>query len=421
MFVRHVQGPSRQIRVGYILKMFPRLSETFILNELLGLEEQGTQLTVFSLMYPQDGRFHGRLGELQLEVQYFPQEKPETYWDLVRGANDDLTPDFGRWEEAANFLKRWGIQKDLVMLLRAVAIARRVRELDIDHIHAHFATVATHVAALVNILTGVSFSFTSHAKDIFRETVNPELYCELVRRAAFNVTVSDYNRDFIIERMHDVDASKVVRLYNGIDLRYFESVDRQRAPGKVARVLSVGRLVPKKGFEPLLKAVRMLEQQGHPIQLTIVGDGEDRALLHELRKELELEASVTFTGALPQEEVRRLCRESDIMVLACVADDMGNRDALPTTLLEALASDLPIVSTRLTGIPEIVGSEAGLLVEPGDTPGLARAIEQLWRNIQSGTVRRGAARSRAERLFDLRQNVSVLRERFEQCARQRAR
>ncbi|MGE3163964.1 MAG: glycosyltransferase [Planctomycetota bacterium] len=409
--------PKAPLRVGYILKMFPRLSETFILNELLELEAQGVELSVFSLMYPQDGKFHGRLADLRVEAQYFPQEKPEFYWDMIRAADDGLTPPFERWEEAADFMRCWGIPKDLALLVRAVAIARRVRERGIQHLHAHFATIATQVAALVNILTGVSFSFTAHAKDIFRETVNGELYADLVRRAQFNITVSDFNRDFILERMPGVDSDKVVRLYNGIDLRFFSAAPRPPA-AEALRLLSVGRLVPKKGFDVLLDAVHLLTREGKPIRLTIVGDGEDRESLLRQRTSLGLDGVVHFTGALTQEEVRRLCKEHDAVVLACLADDIGNRDALPTTLLEALASDRPIVSTRLTGIPEIVGTEAGVLAEPGDAAAFARAVDELGRRLRAGQFPVGVARQRAERWFDLERNVAVLRERFEQCANQ---
>ena len=168
------------LRVGYILKMFPRLSETFILNELLELERQGTDVSVFSLLFPADGRFHGRLANLKLEASYFPRKKAESSWRQIWELPDELRPPIPRWEEAVNFLRRWSIPNDLDLLLRAVAISAEVKARGIQHLHAHFATIATRMAALVNIMTGIPFSFTSHAKDIFRTTVNPDLYTDLV-------------------------------------------------------------------------------------------------------------------------------------------------------------------------------------------------------------------------------------------------
>jgi len=404
-------SPESGLRVGYLLKMFPRLSETFILNELLELERQGATPSVFSLMHPADGRFHGRLAELNLRAEYFPSERPETHWKAVRALPEELTVPFERWQEAADFLKRYAIPKDLDLLLRAALIAARVRELGIGHLHAHFATVSTRVAALVGMMTGVPFSFTAHAKDIFRTTVNRELFAELTDRAAFAVTVSDFNRDFILTHTPGIDPDKVVRLYNGIDLAFFEPPQSREVP-EVPHVVSVGRLVPKKGFDHLLRALRRSRDDGQRFRATIVGDGEDQQALEALRDELELGDDVIFAGGQSQEQVRRLLAEANMMALACVPDSDGNMDALPTVLLEALASDLPMVSTRLTGIPEIVGDEAGLLVEPGDDAGLAAAMRDLWGRIRSGEGPSGRCRARADRLFDLSKNVAQLRQRF---------
>ena len=148
------QQGDRPIRVGYILKMFPRLSETFILNELLELERQGADASVFSLMYPNDGRFHGRLADLQLTAEYFPGDKPDRNWSKTPNIPaNEFIPTVERWNEAADFVRRHSIPKGFGLLVRASLIAARVRDLEIDHLHAHFATVSTRVAALVGIMT----------------------------------------------------------------------------------------------------------------------------------------------------------------------------------------------------------------------------------------------------------------------------
>ena len=406
-------------RIGYVLKMFPRLSETFVLNELLELERQGVDLSVFSLMQPNDGRFHGRLSQLRLTAEYFPNDKPESYWNALLEGSERLPFPSDRWVDAVAFVRRHGLSRDLEMLLRAGLIALRARQQGVTHLHAHFATVAARTAALVGMLAGIPFSFTAHAKDIFRETVDRALFAELVRRAAFCVTVSDFNREFILSQTPGVDAGKVVRLYNGVDLDFFGGPPRSSPPDAL-HVLSVGRLVPKKGFDHLLRALAICRDEKLPFRATVVGDGESRIELLALRDELGLTSQVELTGGLPQEEVRRLCAEATMMALACVPDRDGNMDALPTVLLEALAFDLPVVSTRLTGIPEIVGSEAGMLVEPGDERQLAGAIRSMWERIRDGRHTPGSARARAERLFDLRSNVSTLRELYARSYDQRA-
>jgi len=403
---------GKSLRVGYVLKMFPRLSETFILNELLELERQGVEASVFSLMHPADGRFHGQLAELDLTVEYFPREKLESAWGKIRALPAEIAPGFERWSEAADFLGRHGIPGDLDLLMRAVLIAARARQHGIGHLHAHFATIATRVAALVNILTGIPFSFTAHAKDIFRQTVDRTLFAELVERAAFAITVSDYNREYIVAHTPGIDADKLIRLYNGVDLGFFKPNGRPRSSER-PHILSVGRLVPKKGFDHLLRALRACKDGGFPFRASIVGDGEERDALHELRDRLGLGADVEFLGGLPQQEVRRLLEEANLVALACVRDADGNMDALPTVLLEALALDLPIVSTSLTGIPEIVGEDAGILVPPGDDRAFAHGLEQLWGRVRSGAMPPGSARARGARLFDLRKNVATLRGMYE--------
>lgn len=404
--------PDSRIHVAYLLKMFPRLSETFILNEVLEMERQGVKVDVFSLMHPGDGRFHGNLSQLKLAVRCVPREKPESLWSKIWKIEPGLVPPMEQWESAVEFIRRNRFPKDLDMLLRALLIGAQARALGVQHFHAHFATISTRMAALVNLLYQIPFSFTCHAKDIFRETVDRRLFKELVDLSAFAITVSDFNRNYILENTPDVDPDKIIRLYNGIDLDFFEPSIREPQTDPI-HLISIGRLVPKKGFDHLLEALAILRNKGFKFKTTIVGDGEEEAKLREMSHRLQLDEYVHFTGGLSIEEVRKRCAESSVMVLACVPDDDGNMDALPTVLLEALGLDLPIVTTTLTGCPEIVGEDAGLLVEPADPKALADAIERITAKIKKGELVKGTARKRAQKLFDLSTNVSTLRNYFE--------
>ncbi|MAW78094.1 MAG: hypothetical protein CMJ95_12010 [Planctomycetes bacterium] len=399
------------LHVAYLLKMFPRLSETFILNEVLELERQGVEVQVFSLMPPGDGKFHGSISELKLTIRYIPREKPEAFWARLGEFEPDLVPSMDRWEPAVEFLRKYRIPKDLDMLLRALIIGAEAKKSGVQHIHAHFATISTRMAALVNLLYDIPFSFTCHAKDIFRVTVDRELFRDLVAKSSFAITVSDFNRNFILENTPGVDSEKIIRLYNGIDLNFFETPTEPLKTDPL-EIVSVGRLVPKKGFDHLLNALSMLKSGNINFHTTIIGDGEEKTRLQQQCQGLGLDDKVEFTGALPIEEVRRRCADSSMMVLGCVPDTDGNMDALPTVLLEALALDLPIVTTTLTGCPEIVGADAGVLVEPGNPEALAKSISTLANKIQEGGIDRGTARARAEQLFDLSTNVSTLRGHF---------
>ncbi len=409
--------PDQPLKVGYILKMFPRLSETFILNEILELERQGVEVEVFSLMPPGDGRFHGSLSELKLTIEYVLREKPESYWDRLAKLPGGLVPDMDRWQTAVKFLREHSIPKELDMLLRALWIGALAKSRGVQHLHAHFATISTRMAALVNILYDIPYSFTCHAKDIFRETVDRNLFRELTDRSAFAITVSDFNRSYILDHTPGIEAEKIKKLYNGINLSFFEVPD-DRSPLKSdpVKIISVGRLVPKKGFGILLESVRMLIDEGINLEVSIIGDGEDQDSLLQLNQRLGLTNHVNFLGALPIEEVRRKCSEATMMALACIPDSDGNMDALPTVLLESLALDLPAVSTTLTGCPEILAEGSGELVEPGDARALADGIKSLKNRVDSGDWKPGSARKRAESLFNLSTNVGTLKAHFESSA-----
>lgn len=409
---------SAPLRIGYILKMFPRLSETFVMNELLELERQGAELSVFSLMHPGDGRFHGRLSELRLTADYFTSQKPESYWDMIHRLPPELTTPLECWPQAIGFLRRYETPRDLEFLLRAVMIASEVRARGIQHLHAHFATISTRMATVVGMLTGVPFSFTAHAKDIFRETVNRSLFAEMVHRSAFCVTVSEFNRAFILKNTPGIDASKVHRLYNGVDLTQLTPSDNRPAD-TIPHIVSVGRLVPKKGFDDLLRALRRVKDDGLRFRVTIAGGGDEWDRLQAIRGEMDLEDEVSMPGALPHERVIDLLREANLVALACVPDADGNMDALPTVLLEALALGVPIVSTRLTGIPEIVDDLTGVLVTPGDVSALACAIRTVLERSRLETGMREACRARAQSLFNLSRNVAELHDRFRCCTQSR--
>ena len=400
------------LKIAYVLKMFPRLSETFILNEILQLEALGHDVSVFSLMHPNDGRFHGRLASLNLTVDYFLRDRSEGHWDTWNQLPEEIRPTADQWIECAQFLRRHSVPKELELAMRAALIAAEVRRRGIQHIHAHFATIATRVAAMVSEMTGATFSFTSHAKDIFRETVDRNLYKELVDRSAFNITVSDFNREYILERTPGIDADKVIRLYNGIDLDYFE-LPTPKSLGSPPHLVSVGRLVPKKGFDFLLKSLAQRKAAGGAFRATIVGGGELHQELPALCTELGLDDEVTFTGPLPQEEVRRIVGGADVSVLACVPDELGNMDALPTTLLESLALGIPIVSTHLTGVPEIVGSDCGELAPHSDVDALTAAIDRLLSRMAANEIDPTKLRERADTLFHQKKNVSTLAGYFE--------
>lgn len=367
--------PGGRLRVGYVLKKYPRLSETFILDELLALEASGVEVSVFSLRLPDDGRFHRDLSKLNATVSYLPSSSSSRLldaFDLVR-----TLPDPGAALDAAlEFIDLLPESARASVLLQGLALARSALDRRIDHLHAHFMTVAAHTAHVAHLVTGLPFSVTAHAKDIYRETVDREVFDAVASSARAIVTVCDSNREYIRSHLSPEAADRVIRIYNGLfPDEYARSSMTRRTP---RMILGVGRLVGKKGFRDLLQACALLASRQVDFSCMIVGDGEERGELLAETTRLGLEGRVEFPGSLPRHRVLELMSRARVLAAPCLVASDGNRDALPTVLLEALGVGLPVVTTRVTGIPEIIEDRSeGLLVESGDVEALARALEQV--------------------------------------------
>ncbi|MFO0983666.1 MAG: glycosyltransferase [Planctomycetota bacterium] len=396
------------LRVAYILKKYPRLSETFILNEMLELERQGASVSVYSLRRPDDGRFHPSVSRFKGSVAYAPDLKGIDGLQLFQRAWPTLKP---RREALAMLMEEALLLPDLrglTELMEGLYIAQQIlKRGGVEHLHAHFATGASFVARIVHHMTGLPYSFTAHAKDIYRDAVDPERFQKLVRDAAFVITVCEANKSFIELKLLGRPELKLRRLYNGIDLELFAPDHSPRMDPPL--VLAVGRLIEKKGFHVLLKACATLRDQRQAFQCIIVGEGEDRERLLQQRNDLQLGALVELVGAKTHDEVRALLQRTSVVCLPCVTAADGNRDALPTVLLEALACGVPAISTPVGGVAEIFGdSEGGLLVPENNAFSLASAIRYVLSNATVTESLGIQGRKRAERLFDLRANVAEL-------------
>lgn len=409
--------------VGYVLKMYPRFSETFILNEILELERQGVEVRIFSLHKPNDGRFHARLAKVQAKVTYLP-EYPQVEPEQVRPACWNLfRHDPGRFLKTLWYSLTHPNGMGYKRFLRVSVLADQLLKEPVDHLHAHFASSATSAAMLAHMLTGISYSFTAHAKDIYLDSLDPHLLRDKMQAARFVVTVSDFNLKHLMELSDGKDGTAagrplIQRLYNGIDLNQF-SPRSGWSPETAASplILSVGRLVEKKGFEDLIRACALLRDQGIDFRCEIIGKGPREKALRELIARLDLAGSVHLLGPRPQDEVVAAYERATVFALPCIIGEDGNRDGLPTVLLEAMAMGIPAVSTSLTGVPEIIDNGiTGLLVSPGDPSALAAALARLLGDPALRKSMGRQARLKVGRQFDLRRNVSILRDWFESPA-----
>jgi glycosyltransferase involved in cell wall biosynthesis len=400
--------PLETIRVGYVLKMYPRFSETFIVNEILAHEAAGLDLEIFSLRLPVDGRFHEALSRVSAPVTYLPSGsvKGSEFWGQISEASEELP---GLWPALAT-----ARGEDVRDVYQALLLARAATARKITHLHAHFGSVATTVARLASRFAGLTYSFTAHAKDIYHQSVWPaDLRCKL-RDAAAVITISDHNLRYLCQS-YGLAAARVQRVYNGLNLQQFTYNSPADRP---AWIVAVGRLVEKKGFADLLDGCAILARRGRDFRCEIIGAGSLEADLRAQINRLGLQGQVELLGPQPQGRVIQHIQKAAVLAAPCVVGADGNRDGLPTVLLEATALGTPCVSTEVTGIPEVLRhGETGLMVPQHDAAALAAALERLLDDPPLRLRLATGARRLIETEFDIHRNAASIRKIFATAVR----
>ncbi|WP_420176886.1 glycosyltransferase family 4 protein [Luteococcus sp. OSA5] len=400
-------------RIAYVVKVYPRFSETFVVTEILSREADGEDLAIYALKPTADSRFHPQLAQVQAPVTHIRRPyKLSVEWQAMRQAQAEL-PDFGRrYGELMPFL----VQMEASEVGQAIDLAVRWKHDGITRAHVHFANVAARCTAVAAALLDIPFSVTTHAKDLFHDEVDPQVLREVLRRANRVIAISEYNRKFLLEQVDPSLASKVVLVRNGLELPRFDYRDPELVHNPL-RVLGVGRLVEKKGFNHFVEAIEELVAEGRPVEARIVGEGEKYEELQEQIGQAGLEHVVTLLGARSQAELVDEIAWADVMAAPCIVGSDNNADGLPTVLLEAMASGLPCIATDVTGIPEAVQPGEGglpgtgilLSQDPTDLSArLADALRQVsdpqWPRVQVAR----AARALVEEKFDTRTQARLL-------------
>lgn len=390
-------------RVGYVLTMFPRFSETFVLTELLALEARGLEVRVLSLRSPDDGRFHAALGDLRAPVTYLPHltrsPKGTAVWQALRGAHGRLPGLAAHLDDVLALPAETGAA--------ALAVATEAVEQGLTHLHAHFADTPATVARVAARLAGITCSLTAHAKDVFHDGLDADALRANLAGVDTVVTVSDFHVDHLRGL---APTANVVRVYNGLDLDRFARHTGRRATRTVA---AVGRLVPKKGFDVLLEATALLARAGDPLRVQLVGAGAEEGRLRDLVATLGIADRVDLLGPLPQDRMLQVVADATLLAAPCRVAADGNRDGLPTVVLEALALGTPCVTTPVTGIPEaVVDGHSGALVPEDDPVALAAALKELLDDPGLRASYAAAGRARVEEAFDTRTNVALLERHF---------
>ena len=393
MAKRSGAGPAP---VVYVLKRFPRLSETFVLRELLELEARGERILIEALLPPEDGPRHPELARLRAPVRYLPRRPKLRHPGVALvharvGLRSPLT-----WTRLAARARRAGTWR---RFMQAGLVADRVRREGARHIHTHFATAATEVGRDAGALAGVGVTVTTHAKDIFQRD-NARLLRGRLAGVAAVATVSEFN----VRHLREVlPGTAIHHIPNGIPAASPAPVP---ADGPV---LCVARLVAKKGVDVLVEAAALAPG----LAVEVVGDGPLRDDLAGLARERGVADRVRFLGGLSSSEVEQAFERCSMFVLPCRVAPDGDRDGMPTSLLEAMARAVPVISTDVVGVREVVLHEqTGLLVPPDDPAALADAIARLAGDPALARALGERARALVSERFDPRRSGRLLQELF---------
>lgn len=380
-------------RIGYVTSRFPKTTETFIVREIVAVEASGHHVDVYAIRREHDqivqpGAEHlvdrltaiSDLGIGAARAQWrwarrSPRRLATMWWRAVRG--NITSPPF--------------LLRGLAVAWGAPAIADATERDEIEHLHAHWATHAALLAHLVHVLTDVPYSVTLHAHDLYVDTT---MLGTKLDHAAAAVTISEHNAD-IIRRDHPDVGDRLAVVRCGVDSSRI--VPRAPRPvGEPLKLVTVARFEPMKGHADLIGALSILRDRGRAVRADLLGDGDGR-------DEIEAQAGheVVFHGSVDSTVVERVVRDADLMVLPCVEMPDGRRDGIPVALMEAMALGVPVLSTRVSGIPElIVDGETGLLVDQHDPAGIADAIERLADDPDLAERLARNARRHVESMYD---------------------
>ncbi|MFH1755906.1 MAG: glycosyltransferase family 4 protein [Candidatus Latescibacterota bacterium] len=392
-------------KLVYIASTFPVLRETFVSREIIELEKHGMELIVVSLKNtPQEV---GSEELPQAPVLYLPffcsvrllAEALRTFLEhpvrVVRTSIKIVWAFRSRPSRAGKFLS---------IVPKSLYLVRIFKKENVRHMHAHFAAVPATCAYFISQVSGLSFSFTAHAWDIYVKGTDLLLRDKMLA-ADRVITISDYNRKYLLS--FGIDEDKVALFYQGLQLERYPFVVRE--PRQIPLFVAGGGLEEKKGVDIFLRALGALKKRGTSFDAKIFGDGEEKENLMRLASSLHLEGNVSFLGSMPHRDVIRLFQQADVFVMAAVRAKNGSIDGLPNVLAEAMACGATVVASDFSGIPELLrGGEDGILFPPGDDKALADALNELCSNPDLRAIYSKSARQRVEQFFDLPKNIQHL-------------
>ena len=416
-FVPRPRPATMKPRVVYVVSRFPKLSETFVVNEFAALASR-FDLRLAALIHTREQVADDATAEATRRAWFVPRFAPSTLLAQVRWLRREPRRYLRMWGALLRDLPSGGFAdaaKTLVVVAQAAKLAELATEAGTDHVHAHFANHPATAAWVVHRLTGTPFSFTAHANDLFRA---PRFLDRKAAEARFVVAISEYNRRLLLERS---PKARVRTVHCGVDTARFappiSAGGTDARPSSGRHVICVARFEPKKGHRPLLVAFARLSASHPDVDLTLIGDGPERAAMEALAGSLGIADRVSFLGARPPDEVRTRLASASLFVLPAVRDETGRMDGIPVSLMEAMATGVPVVTTSVSGIPELVGDDGGIMLDTVEPSALRDAMARVLDDDVLARSLGTRGRERVTREFDLHVEAAKLAELFSASVR----
>ncbi len=403
-------------KIAYVMSRFPHLPETFILREMIALEQmrsetdntQSWEIALYPLIYQKQAVIHPEARPWLERVRWTPFlslpvlrnnshlifRRPRAYaglWAQVLREN----------RSSPNFLLR-----SAAILPQAVWMSRAMKKENVSHVHAHYGSHPALMAWLIHRLTGLSYSVTVHAHDIFVRTA---MLSTKLRSASFIIAISEYNRQYLTSLLGEWIQPKIHVIHCGIEPHLYQPRPPALERSSPFRILSIGSLQPYKGQTFLIQACQHLVERGIPFHCQVIGGGEQRSKLEKQINTLGLADHVELTGPLVQSRVAELLSQADCYVQPSIITATGKMEGIPVSLMEALACQVPCIATSISGIPELIQpGKTGYLVPPGDAHALADAMIEVYQQPAAASNLAAAGRSLVLKEFELQANVQQL-------------
>lgn len=394
-------------KIAYLLHMFPVLSETFIIDEILQLKKTGEDISIFSFARCSNEVIHKKAEELMRNVFYAPDPKSDVR-SFIRVLMPNLTFFFRNPLRYIHSMFKYVSIIGKKEFSQMFYLCHLIKKRRMQHLHAHFARLGATASMVASEFLKIPFSFVVHAHDIFVEN---DFLEEKIKKAKYVIAISKYNKEYLLKQYPDTPPNKIKVIHCGVDTEVFKP--QPKIAGDGICLLSGGRFVEKKGFSYLIKACKLMVDKGVRFRCEVFGYGPLKERLFNEVKKLGLEEIIHLRGAINRDGLLHSLTQSDIFILPSVVAGDGDRDGIPVTLMEAMSGGKAVVSTDISGLPELICSgNEGILVPQRDEVSLAQTMMKL---IEDGALRQRLgvrAREKIEEKFNLAKNVKFIADVF---------